>query len=168
MNLRFGRRPQRFIAGHWRRGGDLRRCVRARDRRSDARHRPIQSHAGSHHHWRRRFMYSTLSAMSSRSFHMPAKGESPMERNLPEGVSTGTYTSTTVPSLIGTSWRGLKTPFSYFAGMVMVSSPVYSVTTPMFQALFSIVVTPMAPRSRPRSNWQPRPSRATTACGRCE
>jgi len=39
-----------------RRGGDLRRCVRARDRRSDARHRPIQSHAGSHQHcgWHRR------------------------------------------------------------------------------------------------------------------
>src|ERR1700691_929227 len=78
---------------------------------------------------RRRSMYSTLSAMSSRSFHMPAKGESPMERNFPEGASTGTYTSTTVPSLIGTSWRGLKTPFSYFAGMVMVLSPVYSVTS---------------------------------------
>lgn len=32
----------------------------------------------------------------------------------------GTYTSTTVPSLIGTSRRGLKTPFSYFAGMVIL------------------------------------------------
>lgn len=31
-------------------GGDLRGCLRARDRRSDARYRPIQSHAGSHHH----------------------------------------------------------------------------------------------------------------------
>jgi hypothetical protein len=38
-----------------------------------------------------------------RSFHMPSKGESPMDRGLLAGVSTGTYTSTIVPSLIGTS-----------------------------------------------------------------
>ena len=75
-------------------------------------------------------MYSILSAMSSRSFHMPARGESPTERGLPEGVSTGTYTSTTVPSLIGTSCSGLKTPFSYFAAMVMRLAPVYTVAGP--------------------------------------
>jgi hypothetical protein len=35
------------------------------------------------------------------------------------GCSTGTSTSTTVPSLIFTSSRGQKTPFSYLAAIVM-------------------------------------------------
>src|SRR5579864_2732320 len=46
-----------------------------------------------------------------------------MERLRPAGsCSDGRYTSTTVPSLTFTSSSGLKTPFSYFAAMVM--SPV--------------------------------------------
>jgi hypothetical protein len=35
-----------------------------------------------------------------------------------------------VPSLIGTSWRGLKTPSSYFAGTVMPLAPGYTVAGP--------------------------------------
>src|ERR1700691_4797165 len=43
-----------------------------------------------------------------------------MEGRLRAGsCSTGTRTSTTVPSLIFTSSRGRKTPFSYLAAMVM-------------------------------------------------
>jgi len=52
---------------------------------------------------RSRLMYATLSAMSSRSFHKPAKGVSPMEGGLLKGASTGTLTSTSVPSFIRTS-----------------------------------------------------------------
>lgn len=67
-------------------------------------------------------MYSTLPAVSSRPFHIPAKGGSPIERGLSAGASTGRYTSTTVPSLTGTFRRGRKTPFSYLAGIVMFST----------------------------------------------
>src|SRR5580700_9810073 len=38
--------------------------------------------------------------------------------------STGTSTSTTVPSLIFTSSRGRKTPFSYLAAIVMALRPM--------------------------------------------
>src|SRR5690349_20639153 len=42
---------------------------------------------------RSRFMYSTLSAMSSRSIHMPAKREPVTERDLLAGASSGRTTS---------------------------------------------------------------------------
>src|SRR6266508_3574061 len=55
-----------------------------------------------------------------------------MEWVLFAGGSTGRSTSTTVPSLIGTSWRGLKTPFSYLAGIVMSATSSILRANPCF------------------------------------
>src|ERR1041385_6196837 len=66
-------------------------------------------------------MYSTLSPISARSFHMPKNAKSPTGRDLPlrRSAYEGTCTSTMVPSLTVTSSRGLKTPSSYFAVIVI-------------------------------------------------
>jgi hypothetical protein len=69
-------------------------------------------------------MYSTLPPRSVRSFHMPKKAKSPTDLDFvfKRSAYEDTRTSTIVPSLILTSSRGLKTPFSYFAVMVRQSS----------------------------------------------
>jgi len=69
-------------------------------------------------------MYSTLSPMSVLSFHIPKNEESLREGVLPfkRSAQGGTRTSTIVPSAILTSARGLKTPCSNLAAMVMVPS----------------------------------------------
>src|ERR1017187_751478 len=58
-----------------------------------------------------------------------------MERRPRAGSpSGGTCTSTTVPSLIATFSRGRKTPFSYFAGIVMTLAcvAVFAATLDVF------------------------------------
>src|SRR5256885_916740 len=59
--------------------------------------------------------------MSSRSAHIPKIGRSRTDLGLFGALSTGTCTSTLVPSASCTSSNGLKTPFSYVARIVMVT-----------------------------------------------
>lgn len=69
-----------------------------------------------------RSSYVTPSGMSSRSAHIPNVGQSRMDFDRFGTDYPGTCTSTLVPSVSFTASSGLKTPFSYFAGIVMAAA----------------------------------------------